>query len=279
MAETAISDSVANALSGTTESNTDLVYPTIADTYYTDFYRLIHRLVQCALKPGGNELRVYQDADDTDLQYSVRAGKFFDGTTVRNYAGATAQALTDDATNYIYLTAAATLTKNTTGFPDAGTTPHIPLATIVTADGSYDYGDITHYTGRAVHNVCHGVSAADLQDRLPYLTLTAGAEAADKIQVTIQAVDSGDNNLAQRMLSRVWVAQTEYAAPDATGNTVAVDTGTPMQAVVANAHYLVESDASGTIVFGLTVSGAATRYVMAEIDGRVYSSGAITFAA
>ena len=279
MAETAISDATANALSGTTDSATGLVYPTIASTYYTDFYRLVHRLIQCSIKPGGNELRVHKDGGDADLQFSVRAGRYYDGTAERNYAGATAQTLTDDSTNYIYLTAGGTLTVSTTGFPNPGTTPHIPLATILTADGSYDYNDITHYTGRAVHNVCHGISAADLQDRTPYLTVTAGAEAGDKIQVTIQAKDAGGNNLAQRMLARVWAAATEYAAPDATGNTVSIDTGTPIQEVTADAHHLVLSDAGGTIVYGLTVSGAATRYVMAEIDGRVYSSGAITFAA
>ena len=54
----------------------------------------------------------------TTLAVKVSAGKFFasDGSVV-SYAGASSQALTASATNYLYLTNAGTLTVNTTGFP------------------------------------------------------------------------------------------------------------------------------------------------------------------
>lgn len=52
--------------------------------------------------------------------------------TVFDYAGASDQAVADNATNYVYLTNANVLTINTTGFPAAGT-GHIPLATVVCA--------------------------------------------------------------------------------------------------------------------------------------------------
>jgi len=42
---------------------------------------------------------------------------------------------------------------------------------------------------------------------------------------------------------------------------------------------VIESDAGGTVAIGVTVAGAASRYIMAEIDGRVYSSGEVTWAA
>ena len=150
MSETALTSGQANALSGTTDSDTDMVYPTIGEsTYYTTMFRVVQRLLAMATMPG-NSLRVFKDGD---LTFGVRAGHFMDGDTARNYAGASAQALTDDQTNYIYLTAAATLTVNITGFPNPSTTPHVPLATILTGSGAYAYTDITDYRDRALYRI------------------------------------------------------------------------------------------------------------------------------
>ena len=149
MSETALSDSEALALAGTTDSDTDFAYHTVGQsTYYLDGFRQRHRLLT-VLKPI-NHLRVYQDGD---LTFGVRAGKYFNGDAAVDYAGAAAQALTNNATNYIYLTAGGTLAVNTTGFPVPSLTPHIPLATIVTAAGQYAYGDITDYRARAMFRV------------------------------------------------------------------------------------------------------------------------------
>ncbi|MCK4625737.1 MAG: hypothetical protein KAV00_10530 [Phycisphaerae bacterium] len=103
-----------------------------------------------------NALRVCKDGD---LTFKVYAGRYFNGDTAVNYAGAAAQALTNNATNYIYLTAAGVLAVNTTGFPTPSATPHIPLATIVTSGGEYsiDDGHIVDYRGRPIFAVC-GVS-------------------------------------------------------------------------------------------------------------------------
>jgi len=276
MAETPLSTAAADALSGTTDADTDLVYPSIGEsTYYTTMYRLLHRLGRLGKTPG-NELRAYKDGE---LTFGVRAGRYMDGDTARNYAGAAAEALTNNQTNYVYLTAAGVLTVNTTGFPDPSATPHLPLATIVTAAGTYDHADITDYRGRALFGVLAGLAPADLQDGLPDLTLTAAAESGDDRQITVQARDAGGNNLAERVLVRVWIATGDYGAPSAAGNTVAIDTGTQVQQITAHAHYLVASDAAGKVQITLTVSGDATRYVLAEIDGRVYSSGAVAFTA
>jgi len=326
MAEEYPSDAAANALNGTTDSDTGAVYGTTGDNpWYTWLMKFIWHLLLCFKRAG--DLRVYKDGD---LTFGVRAGLFLDGDTARNFSAVTAQSLTDDETNYIYITAAGTLTKNTTGFPNPSTTPHIPLATIVCASGEYDHDDVTDYRGRGMLGVCdaltgalaneaaaffdgtdiadteaetltdgsnadslhvHGAAgleagsvavselATAVEDLLPNLNITAGAESSDTRAVTIQARDAGDNNLAQRVLVRLWIDDAEYGAPDATGNTVGVTTGTTIEAITANAYYVVESDASGTVVFDLTVSGAASRYVMAEIDGRIYSSGELTFAA
>ena len=154
MAESALSTAVADALSGTTDSDTDAVYPTIGEsTYYTTMYRMMQRMLQSF--GAANELRVYKDGA---LTFGVRAGKFTaeDGTTTHSYAGATGQSVTDDDTTYIWLTVvsgAATLNTDYGGsaaFPDAGVTPHIPIATITAADGAYAYTDITDYRSRAM---------------------------------------------------------------------------------------------------------------------------------
>jgi hypothetical protein len=276
MAETDLTQSQADALSGTTDSDTDLSYPAIGEsTYYTTVYRLVHRLLTMA-KAAGNSLRVYKDGD---LSFGVRAGRFMDGDTVRDYPGAAAQSLTNNQTNYIYLTAEATLTVNTSGFPDPSATPHIPLATIVTSSGNYNYTNIADCRPQALFGILDGIGPAARQDLMPNLNITAGGESADKRTITLQARDAGNNDLSQRVLVRVWIAATDYGAPSAAGNTVAVETGTQIEQVVANADYAIESDADGTVEIGITISGAASRYIMAEMDGRVYSSGEVTWAA
>ena len=92
MAESALSAATADALSGTTDSDSDLVYPTIGDsTYYTEFYRLVQRLLQ--ITRGMNDLRVYKDGA---LTYGVRSGDFMDaptGASTATYAGSTGNAL------------------------------------------------------------------------------------------------------------------------------------------------------------------------------------------
>ena len=119
----------------------------------------------------------------------------------------------------------------------------------------------------------------DFQDTLPALTISAGEEIADKRILSIQLVDAVGNNLAARALVRVWMSDANYGAPNATGNTVTIETGTQYAEEVANAAYRVITNAAGLIEVGVEISGAASRYVMAEIEGLVVSSGEITWAA
>jgi len=159
MAETALTDAAANALSGATDNDTDITYPTIGESpYHTTLYRLLHRVLTIAKSV--NALRVYKDGD---LTFGVRAGDASGGSVAYAYAGATGQSLTDDTTNYIYLVingANLQLTVNTTGLPDPATTAHLPLATIDTGaasaggvSGTYDAVDITDFRGQAIFRV------------------------------------------------------------------------------------------------------------------------------
>ncbi len=150
MTELYPSDSDLNALSGTAESEQEVLYVATGESpYYTSFYKMLYRLLDVARR--GGDLRVYKDGD---LTFGVRAGQFFNGDSQVNYASATEQSLTNNATNYIYLTADGTLTVNTTGFPVPSVTPHIPLASVTTSAGTFDHSDITDCRGRAIFNVC-----------------------------------------------------------------------------------------------------------------------------
>jgi len=149
MAELYPSDAELAALSGTTDDEQDVLYVPIGESpYYLSFYKMLHRLLKVATRAG--DLRVYKDGD---LTFGVRAGRWFNGDDEVDYAGASGQALTNNQTNYIYLTADGTLTVNTTGFPVPSATPHIPLATIVTSGGTYDHADVTDYRGRSIFGV------------------------------------------------------------------------------------------------------------------------------
>ncbi|MCK4627322.1 MAG: hypothetical protein KAV00_18560, partial [Phycisphaerae bacterium] len=67
-------------------------------------------------------------------------------------------------------------------------------------------------------------------------------------------------------------------APEATGAYALIE-GTAQRTIEAHAEYLVTTEANGQIEFTWTIAGAAEMYVMAEIDGREYSSGLIEWAA
>ena len=103
--------------------------------YYVWACQLVDLLDRMLLR-SANALRVYQDSTDGDLECSVYVGRFAAGATVVTYAGSLNNTLTNNATNYLYLTAAGVLTINTTGFPSPAATPHVPLATVKTGSAS-----------------------------------------------------------------------------------------------------------------------------------------------
>ncbi len=276
MTELYPSDAELNALSGTTDSEQEVLYVTAGESpYYTSFYKMLQRLLKVARR--GGDLRVFKDGD---LTFGVRPGRYYNGDSWVSYSQVLAQALTNNATNYIYLTAAGVLTVNTTGFPVPSVTPHIPLAKIVTSAGAYDGrdasegGDITDYRGGAILSVCR----ADYQDLMPNLNITAAAEVANERTITIQAQDAANNNLAERFLIRVWIGTADYGAPVAADGS-SVDTGTTYEIETADAAFKIISDATGKVEVTFGMTGAATRYIMAEIDGRIYSSGQVDWAA
>jgi len=274
MSETFPSDSNLENKNDSTDTDTGFHYPEKTSVpASTEGYRALWQLLgRCV-----SALQVYKDGA---LTFGVRAGKFMDGDTQRSYSAVTGQSLTDDATNYIYLTAAGTLTKNTTGFPNPSLTPHIRLATIVCADGAYDpdpaNGDLVDFRFACLFGILHGIGPATLQDQVPQLDLSGTDDTDGTGTMTIQAQDAGGNALAQRFLARAWIADAEYSEPDAQTD-FSVTTGEQMREIEADADYEVISDGSGTIVMNIDAATDKTVYVMAEVDGRIWTgSVAIT---
>ena len=101
------------------------------------------------------------------------------------------------------------------------------------------------------------------------------AEAAQSVTLrgdcTIQVNGFDGDPIDEPGLIRVWISGTDMGAPSATNNTVDIATGTQIQAVLANAHYLILTDATGAAEVQVTVEGAGDRYVMVEQGGRVVS--------
>lgn len=277
MAETFPSDAALAAKLATTDTLSGLVYVTgYENPHLLAWAKTIWQFIGRSVAAG----QVYKDGA---LTFGVRAGTFYDGDTERAIAAVTAQALTDDDTNYIYLLADGTLTVNITGFPNPSAAPHVRLATITTASGDYDAdpaaGDLVDYRVACLFNVLTGDTGAvrnTLTADVPDLALSGVDDADGTGTMTIQVRDAANASLAQRFLVRVWIADAEFSEPDAQTD-FSVTTGEQMREIEADADYEVISDASGTIVMNIDTAGDKTVYVMAEIDGRIYTgSVAIT---
>jgi hypothetical protein len=295
MTEIQLTDAEANALHGTTDGYTDFKYHSPGDaSYFTEGQRQRHRLLTLA-KAISNSLRVYRDGA---LSFGVRPGRAGDGDTTYAYEGSAGNALTDDATNYIYLTASDlaagnTVTVNTAGFPLQSQTPHIPLAEIVTSAGGYGCDDITDLrsasalalqsamTAAAANTLVgggpadalhvHGLAGldADVRGLMPVLVMEATDDEDGTGTVSIQACypyAGGPMPATYRV--RVWIAASLYGAPAAQTD-FSILTGTQLREIAANADYEVISDATGLAVMNV-VAGNGTYYVMAEVDGAIY---------
>jgi len=298
MTELPLTDAEANALHGTTDSDTDFKYHSPGEaSYFTEGQRQRHRLLTLA-KAMSNSLRVYRDGA---LSFGVRPGGAGDGGAVYACEGSAGNALSDDATNYIYLTssdlaAGNTVTVNTTGFPLQSQTPHIPLAKIVTSAGGYGCDDITDLrsasalallsamTAAAANTLVggdesnadalhiHSIAGLDEAVRffLPFLQVEGTNDGDGTGSAAIQVADpwTGDP-IAGRWRIRCWISTGDYGAPVAQTD-FSVTTGTQLRQLTADADYEVISDETGKVVMNIDTAANATFYIMAEIDGTIY---------
>lgn len=111
---------------------------------------------------------------------------------------------------------------------------------------------------------------AGLQDVIPYLTVTATDLTNGTASVAIQAMDAAGNTLAQRFRVRTWVGDADFGTPVAADTYVANGTTVELEEYLAEADYDVISPATGLTTLLLTDNDGA-HYIMAEVDGRIFS--------
>ncbi len=136
MAEQYPSTAVLNARKGTLDPGTgldfielaatDVVGLTLHDRLTRDTDRLVKVLMPIA------PLRPFIDGA---MSIGVKGGDYTQGGAVKTFVEVAAQALTDDATNYVYINNANALVINTSGFP-VDLTSYLPLATVTTVAGA-----------------------------------------------------------------------------------------------------------------------------------------------
>lgn len=102
--------------------------------------------------------------------------------------------------------------------------------------------------------------------------VTANAEGTSGANVrrfTAQVIDRAQRPITKSLWCvRLFVGTSAYGAPGGT-QTYALVTGTALTTITANQVYDVLTDEYGKVVFDLTVTGAATRYVTAAVLGEV----------
>ena len=181
MTELYPSDDQLAALSGSVDARQEVQFIPVGQTpYHLSFYKMLYRLLDVACRAG--DLRVYKDGEMT---FGVRAGKYFDGTQTRDFAGASAQALTNNAVNSIYLLPGGVLGVSTAGLPNPAALMHIPLAQITTSAGQYALADIVDYRGAALYSP---PGAPPLDGGVTTAKLADGSVTAAKLATTSVAV-------------------------------------------------------------------------------------------
>ena len=124
---------IIRALNGTDTLGAKLTYathPTVsADTDIPDKLYVDNAV---AAPNGLTAFLVTKNGSNPTLTVNIGAGEFISGSTPTAFAGASAQAVTDNATNYVQLSLAGAVVINTSSFVDGD----IPLATVTTSGGT-----------------------------------------------------------------------------------------------------------------------------------------------
>ena len=124
----------------------------------------------------------------------------------------------------------------------------------------------------------------DTMKQLPAtVEFTIGAEAANAINVAVQVKDGEGNAIAQSFVFQAFLSDSAAGdgivatAPDG-GIAIGTD-GNIIVADVANKVLTLQTEADGNVDITITESGADTFYLVVVLNGVIYVSDAITFAA
>lgn len=256
------SDATVEAVDGTTDTLTGLPYvakgvnPTSNPSYEVQFNRRLQRqnLILASWRQG-------MVADEGSLKIGVYPVDYTLGGTRKTFAGATNQAVPDDATRRVYLDASNVLQIQANWPADIGT--FLPLAEVVTAAG------VTNITDQ------RPLSAFFVPAAEPTVSLAVADGGGTSATVTVQVQNNGGADLTGRFLVRGWLSDTAYEKE----TTVTPDNGFSVPAVqsikvqTTDEHILAATDANGEVVFTIGhTGGARTWQFNAEIGGRLFSS-------
>jgi len=298
MSELYPTDAIINALSGTKDGGQEVQYPAIYETpYYTTFYKMVYRLLNVARRAG--DFRVYKDGD---LTFGVRAGKVSLGNSRLDFTGVAAQPLADNSINSIYLTTDGAVNVSTTGFPSVSTVPHIPVAIISTANGGYDFADITDIRGMSMfmfntnltpqnaqllttaqiadslhkHDSVGIVAQAvlgshfgpQLRSLCRYAALTATDNANGTASLAISIKDAAGVGLSNLTALRIWTSSSGSNAPSAEV-TLTIQQGIVLNTHQANVDIELLTTQSGTVAILASSSVNKNFRVHVELGGIV----------
>jgi hypothetical protein len=119
--------------------------------------------------------------------------------------------------------------------------------------------------------------------RVPRLVLSVGQETAeDVIPVTIAVQDMNGDTIAASFFLHLWLADAAEGAVTATApdQDTTVEGGTLFSEYVADTHMSVLTGSDGTVVINVDDDDADNDwYLRALVDGRVYTSAAVSHAA
>lgn len=122
----------------------------------------------------------------------------------------------------------------------------------------------------------HADFIRDLADRLApdwasLITMDVGSEAGNAVQTSIAT------GVGTYSLLRCWLADSVGGGETAVAPTVTWNTGTVLQTVTANKHYLLITPATGIADVTVSYAGAKSWYWAVSRYGRTYYSSKLTF--
>ena len=112
---------------------------------------------------------------------------------------------------------------------------------------------------------------AAVKQLLPKVSITNADSTGGVGTSTIQVQDNDGNSISNEYVVHVWVSNTDLGEPHPMTTSFLPTTGVLISTLQANADTIVQSDANGKIVMSVQ-DGAGTVYVMASINGLVFSA-------
>lgn len=142
---------------------------------------------------------------------------------------------------------------------------------------------------KLLNNLSPGTRSAGLGDKIDAIVsgsvsapdFTVGAENDNVAAVAVQLKDAEGANPTTRKFIQWWLSDTAGGAETGTGpaTSTVISVGVSKKVTTAKIAGEALTSATGAITFTLTETGTATWYLNIAVEGKVYSSTAITFAA